>query len=1202
MGSCVKNIESFVDLEKCVALIDDLVTKKSNLTDDERIDVEKTVEDFRKLTDIYLQLPELLDPHLDVLISKLTSGLKCQLPSSIRYHGVFKLLYQIIKITGFKSIGKRFPHEIDKLPMLVDMLSKENPEDKAHWESRFVITIWLSIVILAPFDLKKFDSQSKEPIAERLYSLLIRGLAFHDSCQQVTAFCLAKFFSRTDMLNSGKLLDEFISQALDEIANAKVELANSSDDIKLIGYLRALAYMYKFCPRQEMKTRSPAIIEVLVKPELERIDRVMIHHLIIKLSQRAVLSLLPAGEATWKYKRASRIVGSLGKSQPEKEDQQATGGTVDDEIASAEQMEAVLSVLLLASQDSQTKVRWSAAKGIARAASRLSKERANDVIDMILERFFKPTSGECSWHGGCLTLAEMSRHGLILEDKLAQVIKVVDKAIVFDRIKGCTTVGAHVREAACYVCWAMARAYEDHVIAPHVNELNVNLLCVILFDRELQCRRAASGTFQELIGRQGTFSEEKISILTALDYHNVGQRQLCYLDLATKVASFGREYSVPFVMHLLEMKLAHWDIEIRRLASDCLSALMLHVDASYIRTSVLPKLMQMTDSDTDLNQKHGAILGLAKVIRGLVPLAYDFEPELCAFVGSLADKCEKQLKSKQQGGKFLEVIVQLISSAELAKFSYADDSPTIKRWESIALTALDSDDAKLRQLGADAYLTLYKSYYRSNKTNQDRLLTVANRNLESPNESTRCGALQALAKLGQVNSTVTLDGDSGNNSSASTGAKLSSCICLDADIPDIVLMSFASYIKAETHEPKTDFVFASAKAQACESLVDFVYHLDDTRLLQARNLIISNFDALLVRSEDYTFDKRGDIGVVVRRAAVKALLDLTLYLSRRACFKSMFDSNRCTSLLAKILQQAVSLNDTCREIAAQAFYKLIVEAELPDDCVPHKAAILELFDKYQAHDASYNWRNDSIKLMVELVGYAEFCTDLWLGLIPSCGQISEMGARPFRASLASYLRSLDETSNSASRATTKRAILDSLVLVLDQIQIGDRLLMPALLMLDHLLIEELLDERIAEQLASFCWSRKGASGDPKRITAVAKVLSSLLQFRSNQDLQERCLKYCVDLLLNGYVRVRAYMAEQLYLSMLSYQADGDGEPETPTTNSDCQQSEQTGKLVGERRQQDFEAAMELLSQTNWSQPLDKLRPVRDQICQSLSIE
>ncbi|CAN0574750.1 unnamed protein product, partial [Ectocarpus sp. 12 AP-2014] len=39
----------------------------------------------------------------------------------------------------------------------------------------------------------------------------------------------------------------------------------------------------------------------------------------------------------------------------------------------------------------------------------------------------------------------------------------VRRALAYDVRRGAGGVGAHVRDAACYVCWAFARAYSPRV-------------------------------------------------------------------------------------------------------------------------------------------------------------------------------------------------------------------------------------------------------------------------------------------------------------------------------------------------------------------------------------------------------------------------------------------------------------------------------------------------------------------------------------------------------------------------------------------------------------------------------------------------------------------------------------------------------------------------------------------------------------------
>ena len=1513
MGSCTKNLEKFCDNDQCISLIDDL---EKEIHDDR---AEKLVETFKTLVDKYQEQPELLEPYLPDLIRRLTSNLKTpqeeDKESLVRYHAKFKYLYQLVKVVGFKSVGKRFPHEAENLPLIVKLLEKESPDNKQHWQTRFVLTVWLSIVIMTPFDLRKFDAgsqeQTQDSMSRRVFNCLQTSLSSHDSCQHVTAYCLAKFFSRPDLLAEEKLLNEFFSQSLGQLrtmldgCHPSIKNLNASqlNSIRLIGELRTLAYMYKFLPRPELQRRSGALLSTIGHLNIEKVNGELMSHLLVKLVQRLGLALLPKRVASWRAKRGARILGAIGQQQDHQKQQQqqqkldasesqsasrsppasepkSDKRVIDrdadilmDESAekeaeveeeefkleniSTDWLESILSTLFVAAQNGQTKIRWSAAKGIARVASRLDRRRAGDVIDMVLGNFFDAeASNEFAWHGGCLTLAEMSRQGLVLVEKLNLVINVIQEAIVYDKIKGSFAVGAHVREAACYVIWAMARTYDDHHLGPYVSKLSINLMCTIVFDRELQCRRAASATFQELIGRQGAFDQEALGLLSNVDYQNVGIRQFAYLELASRVARIGGpKYYEQFIEHLLVKKLPHWDVQIRRLASDSLGSLMLYPSEEFIEKRVLGQLFELLESGggketsklmeqtTDNNLKHGCLLGLAQVIKSLVPLGFKFSDQTRQFVGKVHEYCSKQLKIKQQAGNFLEAICLLISASELAKFDYDSESPKtpLILWEQIVFQALDSDNAELRALASDSYLSLYRFHYKHNKTCQDRLLTIANRSLLSPNESTRCGALRCLSKLGltlagsdlaplfvhsggaggtsspselaaaatRVASARPLDQSSSptpplhkggpnlqsardqqsqglhsgatetagtpqeaappppsSSSSSSTaqveaGPKLASSvdetpsvdaparqrfgeekivqegeeeevglerreeavqkqnqqqqqqqekeqeqeekeqehkqkqkqmqllrtggeIKLDSETPDIILMSLTSYLARETRDRSNgDLVFAQAMAECCAAFVNFTRLLDKGRLIISTHWLRSGLEALVRKTEDYTFDKRGDIGVVVRRAAIGALQELCNYLiSINMSYPILYENKLLQRIASKMLQQCLSYNDSARELAAVSFYRFISSLSMGEDkalrnMVPHYDEICDLFEKYQVGE-QFIWRDDSTVIFVQLLAKEEYAQDLWLGLIPAVGQASELCARQFRDSLADYIRAnlLNEglsSSGAGGNYSTKeqqkqeqqqqqqqqqqdpekkrmeqeankerwlewgrrkelhKQVFESFLQVFEQaaawaresesekekekkekkenekekenegqkekqqqrqrpvqyaMMSQQRLLTSCLQTLDFLLTQGLMNEtssEFQERLVALCWS---ASNDSKRLTLVSRVLCSMLQFQSH-----KCLQYCLSLLVSRYPTVRAATAEQLYSNLMLLQLDG-------LDDGQALEGEQEG---AEGKQRHLEEAMELLSQTQWTESLEKVQPIREKIRSCLTV-
>lgn len=284
--------------------------------------------------------------------------------------------------------------------------------------------------------------------------------------------------------------------------------------------------------------------------------------------------------------------GHVGELEPSADD-----GYIDDEAADT--LEAVIELLLTALQHRDTIVRWSAAKHLGRVTSRLPLELAQDVVEGVFDlfRLVSEARAEAAWHGACLALAELARRGLLLprEAHFRTAFEVVAKAAAFDQRRGASSVGASVRDAACYAVWAVARAYAREDVAPFASEIMEGMLPVALFDREVNCRRAAAAALQECVGR---LSEELfrdgIQLITIADYFSLGDRVAAYLTIAPKVAKLaGGEYFDCIVHELAVRKLVHWDIGIRSLAARALASLV-DVDAGKTIVRILPDLVHMS--------------------------------------------------------------------------------------------------------------------------------------------------------------------------------------------------------------------------------------------------------------------------------------------------------------------------------------------------------------------------------------------------------------------------------------------------------------------------------------------------------------------------------------------------------------------------------------------------------------------------------
>lgn len=82
-------------------------------------------------------------------------------------------------------------------------------------------------------------------------------------------------------------------------------------------------------------------------------------------------------------------------------------------------------------------MRWSAAKYLARIAERLPRALSQQIVESIFEifddaaPFTEETTLEYAWQGGCYTLAEFARRGLISEELIGMTLDRVIRVRLF---------------------------------------------------------------------------------------------------------------------------------------------------------------------------------------------------------------------------------------------------------------------------------------------------------------------------------------------------------------------------------------------------------------------------------------------------------------------------------------------------------------------------------------------------------------------------------------------------------------------------------------------------------------------------------------------------------------------------------------------------------------------------------------------------
>lgn len=79
-------------------------------------------------------------------------------------------------------------------------IQKQNQADFSTWETRYVLMLWFSILVLLPFDINNIDSnQEEEPLIDRIVSIGKSYLKDSGKTREAAAILLSRALTRYDL-------------------------------------------------------------------------------------------------------------------------------------------------------------------------------------------------------------------------------------------------------------------------------------------------------------------------------------------------------------------------------------------------------------------------------------------------------------------------------------------------------------------------------------------------------------------------------------------------------------------------------------------------------------------------------------------------------------------------------------------------------------------------------------------------------------------------------------------------------------------------------------------------------------------------------------------------------------------------------------------------------------------------------------------
>ncbi|KAK9435291.1 tubulin cofactor D [Metarhizium brunneum] len=576
-----------------------------------------------KVLDMYQELPQLLDPHLPKWIPLLAesyleySQMRRRLKKAADQSGLLvpvdyaicRILYSFCKVRGEKVIIRFLNAETRYLEVLLSAIeeaeekSTTTGESQTHgweWEQRYVVLLWLSHLLLAPFDLSTISTLDMEEsavapipgfewpenlpgITIRVIPLAIKYLSSPGKEKDAAKALLVRVAMRRDMQQLG-VLDALVRWALASLRPRGENPAQST--YFYLGVLSFLAgVLQSSAETSDMDKYLPSVFQcvhdiTLGNNEVSKsiIKLALVRKMILKVIRSVIASLL-------RQNRQS--------------------------MANTEMTETAIGYLLDSVSDNDTPVRLSASKALSIITLKLDPGMASQVIEAVLDSLNrntlwtkavgdqagKPTRNlsavnPLEWHGLMLTLSHLLYRRSPPAKQLSDIIHALLLGLSFEqRSTSGGSVGANVRDAACFGIWALARRYTTQELlnvpttsvfaakahpdsSSILQVLGTELVVTASLDSAGNIRRGASAALQELIGRHPDTVEKGIEVVQTVDYHAVARRSRAVEEVATKVTKLSSQYGEALIDAVLGWRgVGDIDAQSRRVAGAAFGAL-----------------------------------------------------------------------------------------------------------------------------------------------------------------------------------------------------------------------------------------------------------------------------------------------------------------------------------------------------------------------------------------------------------------------------------------------------------------------------------------------------------------------------------------------------------------------------------------------------------------------------------------------------
>lgn len=245
--------------------------------------IEKAYERFSFLLSQYIEQPHLIDSHIDGILEKIISIVRNPENNMPLKHLAFKYMFVIVNVRGYKVVVRHLPHEVTDFEPVLKLIEAQDPNDSDTWTTRYILLLWLSIIVMIPFDMSRFDGLNgnqvdNQTVMDRILTVIKTYAVVPDKCRDAAAFLSYKFITRQDVKE--KHLASFFDWA------KQLSISPDSNIFICYGSLACVATILKHGKRDDLLPYAPSLLEWIVNAEFKNNSGANIQKLVYKIIQR----------------------------------------------------------------------------------------------------------------------------------------------------------------------------------------------------------------------------------------------------------------------------------------------------------------------------------------------------------------------------------------------------------------------------------------------------------------------------------------------------------------------------------------------------------------------------------------------------------------------------------------------------------------------------------------------------------------------------------------------------------------------------------------------------------------------------------------------------------------------------------------------------------------------------------------------------